>query len=121
MLQTDLPGRSNSNARRSSSPLSVYACEVRPIAEQSEETTISCIKRSSVANDDGNEDSDRDSEANVDGDDEDYEDRKGDDEDIDGDIEDLDVEQDNSHSPLLSEKHEMMTDNKGNRSSACFN
>lgn len=121
MLQTDLPGRSNSNTRRSSSPLSVYGCEVRPIVEQSEETTISCIKRSSVTSDDGNEDSDRDSEGN---DDEDYQSRKGDDEDIYGDIEDLDVEQDNSHSPLLSEKHEMVADSKGNRSSVysfqCF-
>lgn len=110
MLQTDLPRRSTSNERRSSSPLSVCECEVRPIAEQSEEHAITCIKRSSVASDD--DDSDRDSIAN-----DDY--RKGDEEDVYGDIEDLDAEQDSSHSPLLSEKHEMMADNKGNRSSVC--
>lgn len=115
MLQTDLPGGSGSKTRRSSSPLSIYACEVRPIAEQTEEHSISCLKRPPVHlhSDEDDDDSDSDSEANDD--DEDYNDGKGDDEDVYGDIEDLDVEQDSSHSPLLSEKHEIMVD-KGNGS-----
>lgn len=84
--------------------MSIYTSDiVYPIAEHTDEQPISSIKRSSAHSDDDDDD------------DEDYVDRNNqDDDDIYGDIDDdLDIEMDSSHSPLLAAKHMTSSDNNG--------
>ncbi len=106
MLQADIPGPSSS-PRRSSSPLSMYACDVHPIAEHTEDQQMSNMKQSLSDEDEDDDEDDAD-------DDDDYHHNRGDDEDTYGDIEDLDVELVNSHSPLLAEKRIAPSDKDGN-------
>lgn len=98
VLPTDMAGPST--PRRSSSPLSMYTSDiVYPIAEHTDEQQISCMKRSSAHSDDDEDDDDDDYPRSED--------------DVYGDTEDLDIEQDSSHSPLLAAKHASSSDNNG--------
>lgn len=102
-LPSDIAGPSSQ--RRSSSPLSIYTSDiVYPIAEHTDEQAISSIKRSSAHSDDDDDD-----------DDEEYVRRNNqDDDDMYGDIDDdLDIEIDSSHSPLLATKRMTSSDNNG--------
>lgn len=70
---------------------------VYPIAEHTDEQQISSMKRAATHSDD----------------DEDDDDYQRSEDDLYGDIEDLDVDLDNSHSPLLAAKYASSSENNG--------